>query len=147
MVRVAALADNGRMPYATDIPAAPAADLVRHYRARLAAETDCSDVHATLRDHPDRIVVVDTRSPEAFAAGHVPGAVNIPPERMTADGLAAHGDVLFVTCCWGPHCNGATKGAARVAELGFPVKEMLGGVWGWEMEGFALARLAAEVPA
>lgn len=126
------------MPHATDIPAPPAAELARHFRARLAAETDCSDVHATLQARPDAIVVVDTRSPEAFAAAHVPGAVNIPPATMDAETLATHGDVLFVTYCWGPHCNGATKGAARIAELGFPVKEMLGGVWGWEMEGFAL---------
>ena len=113
------------MPHATDIPAPPAAELVRHFRARLAAETDCSDVHATLQARPDAIVVVDTRSPEAFAAGHVPGAVNIPPATMDAETLAAHGDVLFVTYCWGPHCNGATKGAASPKHRASACKALL----------------------
>lgn len=46
---------------------------------------------------------------------------------------------LFVTYCAGPHCNGANKGALRLAQLGRPVKEMIGGVTGWLDEGFSLA--------
>jgi hypothetical protein len=39
----------------------------------------------------------------------------------------------------GPHCNGALRGAIRLARLGRPVKIMTGGVTGWLDEGFALA--------
>lgn len=28
------------------------------------------------------VLLVDTRTPDEYAAGHIPGAVNIPPERM-----------------------------------------------------------------
>jgi rhodanese-related sulfurtransferase len=45
---------------------------------------------------------------------------------------------LFVTYCNGPHCNGAARGALRLARLGFPVKIMAGGITGWLEEGFAL---------
>src|SRR5258707_20475 len=45
---------------------------------------------------------------------------------------------LFVTYCAGPHCNGATRGAIRLAQLGRPVKIMIGGVTGWLDEGFEL---------
>ncbi len=40
----------------------------------------------------------------------------------------------MVYCC-GPACNGAAKGAVRLASLGFRVKEMLGGIEYWRKEG------------
>ena len=105
------------------------------------AAADPADVAAQLRIAPDDIVVVDTRSPEAFAAAHVPGAVNLPHASIDAAalaGLPAH--ALLITYCWGPACNAATKGAARIAALGRPVKEMIGGINGWEAEGYPLER-------
>jgi rhodanese-related sulfurtransferase len=45
-----------------------------------------------------------------------------------------------VVYCAGPHCNGATKAAVRLARLGRPVKEMIGGITGWQDEGFDLVR-------
>jgi rhodanese-related sulfurtransferase len=45
---------------------------------------------------------------------------------------------LFVTYCAGPHCNGAARGALRLARLGLPVKIMAGGITGWADEGFKL---------
>lgn len=56
-------------------------------------------------------------------------------------------DTLFVTYCAGPHCNGATSGAIRLARLGRPVKIMIGGVTGWLDEGFELAKGEAKMPA
>jgi rhodanese-related sulfurtransferase len=47
-------------------------------------------------------------------------------------------DILFITYCAGPHCNGATRGALRLAQLGRPVKVMIGGITGWLDEGFEL---------
>ena len=110
-----------------------------YFSARLACETDCADVAAAQQDAAlrDRLVVIDARSAAAYSAGHLPGAVRL--DDVTAEALAGFGDdALLVTYCWGPHCNGATKLAARIASLGFSVREMLGGVWGWEQEGFAL---------
>ncbi|HFK3894083.1 TPA: rhodanese-like domain-containing protein, partial [Klebsiella pneumoniae] len=48
-------------------------------------------------------------------------------------------DTLFVVYCAGPHCNGADVAALKLAELGRPVKMMLGGLTGWEDEGYAFA--------
>ena len=125
----------------TAIAAADPAVAARHFLDRLAVEADPADVAAQLRIAPDDIVVVDTRSPEAFAAAHVPGAVNLPHASIDAAalaGLPAH--ALLITYCWGPACNAATKGAARIAALGRPVKEMIGGINGWEAEGYPLER-------
>jgi rhodanese-related sulfurtransferase len=47
---------------------------------------------------------------------------------------------LFVVYCGGPHCNGAQRGAIRLARLGLPVKLMIGGMTGWLDEGFETER-------
>lgn len=122
-------------------PAAPPAAALAHFRARLTFETDCADVQAALAAGATDFVLVDARAPNSFAAGHVPEAVNIPHRTITAERMAGWPrDTLFVVYCAGPHCNGADRAALRLAELGRPVKEMIGGVAGWLDEGFALAR-------
>ncbi len=58
------------------------------------------------------------------------------PNYRRANGRLAGGDPLVVYCA-GPHCNGADVAALKLAELGRPVKMMLGGLTGWEDEGYA----------
>lgn len=120
----------------------------RHFAAKLAVETDPSDVHADLERGVRRIAVVDARSPRHFGECHVPGAINLPHRSITAESTAALSrDLCVVVYCWGPGCNAATKAAARLAALGFAVKEMIGGLEYWRREGYAVeGTLAAEAP-
>ncbi len=122
----------------TAIAAAPSAEARAHFSASFTFETDCWDVHDALAKGAD-FVLLDVRSPVLYAAGHVPGAINLPHGKITAHRMSAWQDgTLFVTYCAGPHCNGAARGALRLAELGLPVKLMAGGITGWLDEGFAL---------
>ena len=85
-------------------------------------------------------MLVDARSPAAYARGHVPGAVNIPHGKLIESRLAKYPEsTLFVVYCAGPHCNGAARAAVRLARLKRPVKLMAGGVIVWIDEGFELA--------
>jgi rhodanese-related sulfurtransferase len=123
----------------TAIPAAPSADARAHFAASFTFETDCWDVHDSVMKGAD-FVLLDVRSPALYAAGHVPGAISLPHGKITAHRMSAWPEgTLFVTYCAGPHCNGAARGALRLAELGLPVKLMAGGITGWLDEGFALA--------
>jgi rhodanese-related sulfurtransferase len=123
----------------TEVPAASSALAVAHFAERFTFETDCSDVHEAMASGNPGFILVDVRSPKLYAEGHVPGAINIPHGKLTAERLSAYPkDTLFVTYCAGPHCNGATKGALRLARLGRPVKEMIGGIAGWEEQGYDL---------
>jgi rhodanese-related sulfurtransferase len=121
-------------------PAADPGDAVDHFRSRLAFETDPSDLHADLESGVPGIVIVDARSGEAFGRSHIPGAINLPHRELTADSTAElDRDALYVTYCWGPGCNSSTKGALRLAELGFRVKELIGGIEYWRREGYEVA--------
>ncbi|WP_025130667.1 rhodanese-like domain-containing protein [Pseudomonas sp. PH1b] len=123
--------------------AAPSAIALMHFANRLSFETDCSDVYASQQAGEVDFVLVDVRSPEAYARGHVPGAINLPGNRLDGQTLAAYPrDSLFVVYCAGPHCNGANKAALKLAALEYPVKEMIGGVTGWLDEGFQLSTQA-----
>ena len=129
-------------PVAQTPSAAPAEARV-HFARRLSLETDCADVHeamAQASNLPLDFVLLDVRGPAAYARSHVPGALNLPHRQITAERMASWPeDTLFVVYCAGQHCNGADRAALRLAELGRPVKLMLGGMTGWADEGFAVA--------
>jgi rhodanese-related sulfurtransferase len=125
----------------TEVPAAPSVAAIAHFEAEFTFETDCWDVHDAMRSDAPGFVLLEVRGPDLYAAGHVPGAINLPQGKLVASKLDAWPpDTLFVTYCAGPHCNGAARGALRLAKLGRPVKIMAGGVTGWLDEGFALDR-------
>lgn len=120
-------------------PAADSPDAERHFERQLAFETDCWDVSDAIRRGEPGFVVLDVRSPALFAAGHVPGAVNLPHGRIVERNLESWpSGTLFVVYCSGPHCNGADRAALRLARLGRPVKKMIGGIEGWKDEGLGL---------
>ncbi|MFF1694986.1 rhodanese-like domain-containing protein [Streptomyces sp. NPDC058257] len=116
----------------------PAAAAV-YFGASLAFHTDVSDVASALAaDGDPGFVVIDSRSAECWDQGHIPGAIHLPtafiPDR--AEQLLDK-SVPVVTYCWGPACNGGTRAALALAQLGFQVKEMLGGFEYWAREGRA----------
>ena len=64
--------------HVTAVRPAAAAEALAHFDSALRFETDCWDVHDSLRTGAADFVLLDVRSPELFARGHVPGAVNLP---------------------------------------------------------------------
>jgi rhodanese-related sulfurtransferase len=127
------------MNLVTATPAAPSEIALAHFSAVLTFETDCWDVHEDLGSGREDFVLLDVRGPAAYAAGHVPGAISLPHGKIIASKMADWPpETVFVTYCSGPHCNGAHRGAVRLAKLGHPVKMMIGGVTGWLDEGFVL---------
>jgi rhodanese-related sulfurtransferase len=122
------------------VPAAPSARAAAHFAERLELETDPSDVHSDLVAKHSGIVVLDARPREAYERAHVPGARSVPYRQIDEELAASFSNTdVHVVYCWGPGCNAATKAAVRLAQLGLPVKEMIGGIEYWRREGYALA--------
>lgn len=129
---------------------APPAEAAAYFRASLAFHTDVSDVAAaTAADGGPGFTLVDCRSTESWDQGHVPGAVHLPTAHVAGQaGRLLDPAVPVVTYCWGPACDGATRAALALAELGYHVKEMRGGFEYWVREGFAYeTRQGTEHPA
>ncbi|WP_030921772.1 rhodanese-like domain-containing protein [Streptomyces sp. NRRL B-24720] len=118
-------------------PASPAA-AAAYFGASLAFHADVSDVAAALAADADPgFVVLDSRSAASWDQGHIPSAVHLPTALIAEQARdLLDPAVPVVTYCWGPGCNGATRAALALAELGYQVKEMLGGFEYWAREGF-----------
>ena len=127
--------------FVTQVPAADSATALAHFESALRFETDCWDVHDALASGQPDFVLFDVRSHELHERGHVPGALSMPHRKIIESTLASYPpDTTFVVYCAGPHCNGAHRGAIRLARLGRAVKLMIGGITGWLDEGFELER-------
>ena len=92
----------------------------------------------------DGFVILDVRSSDDYEDCHIEGAVHIPYRQINAETSGQlPKDKVIVTYCWGPGCNASTKGALRLASLGFRVKEMIGGLEYWKREGGKIAGKSA----
>jgi rhodanese-related sulfurtransferase len=109
---------------------------ISHFRDKLAFETDAWDLNEMLRENAN-VVIVDARTEAAYAQEHIPGAVNLPHRKMNAESTQ-HFDrsATYVTYCDGVGCNASTKGALKLSELGFQVKELIGGIDWWKRDGY-----------
>lgn len=122
-------------------------DAIRHFEGKLRLEVDPADVHFDHEKGTNNFLVVDTRSTADFEKQHIPGAISLPYRQMnevtTRDFPR---DQTIVTYCWGTRCNGSTKGALKLARLGFKVKLMAAGIDGWIADGFTTTALSASSP-
>lgn len=109
---------------------------IKHYENKLAFEMDPSDLFDVL-NNGENVIVVDARKAFGFEAEHIPTAINIPHREMTVESTKhLDKDTLYVTYCDGIGCNASTKGALNMAKLGFKVKELIGGIEWWKLDGY-----------
>jgi len=109
---------------------------IKHYQSKLAFETDPSDLFEATNTG-ETIIPVDVRRPAAFAKERIPGAINIPHRTIDSENTKSlRKDIVYVTYCDGIGCNASTKGALKLASLGFNVKELIGGLECWKLDGY-----------
>lgn len=109
---------------------------IKHYEDKLKYEIDSWDLSEALKAK-ENVIVIDTRSKEAYYLEHIPQAVNIPHKTMSEESTKnLDKETLYVTYCDGIGCNASTKGALNMAKLGFKVKELLGGLDWWKRDGY-----------
>jgi len=89
------------------------------------------------RARDGHVTVIDVRPPEEYAAGHLPGAVNIPLaelEQRLAE-LGQDRDQEVVAYCRGPHCVLAFDAVARLREKGLKARRLQDGYPEWKTAG------------
>jgi rhodanese-related sulfurtransferase len=125
-------------------PADPAA-AAEFFAAELAFEADPDDVVRDMKEGTTQdYVLVETRAPEAFAALRIPGAINLP-HRDIDEHTRLDPDLVYVCYCESFQCNAATKGALKLARLGYRVKRLAGGITAWRAAGYPVEGSGAQV--
>ncbi|MDM8288378.1 rhodanese-like domain-containing protein [Slackia piriformis] len=78
-------------------------------------------------------VLIDVRTPQEFAAGHIEGAVNIPVSAIdqVARVVEDKATPLFVYCASGARSGSACQALAR---MGYTTAQNIGGIGRWSGE-------------
>lgn len=82
------------------------------------------------------VTVLDVRPPEEYAAGHVPGAVNVPLTELEQYLKTLSPDQEIVAYCRGPHCVLAFDAVAQLREKGLRARRLEDGYPEWKTAGF-----------
>ncbi len=85
----------------------------------------------SMMDQESALIIVDVRTPEEFAEGYIPGAVNIPDTEIEAaaeDVLLDKAAMIVVYCRSGRR---SAVSAKTLSELGYTNVYDLGGILDW----------------
>lgn len=118
------------------VPAAAPEEALQHFEAMRRFETDPSEVYEDQKAGFGGFVVLDVRAEGAYRKSHIPGAFNIPFDKINEESVAELPEGTIVVYCWGPGCNGTTQAAVTLSRLGRSVKEMIGGWEYWLREEY-----------
>ncbi len=103
-----------------------------------------SPVQATQLINQEDAQIIDVRSAEEFAAGHLPNAKNIPLEKLTerVGEIEKFKDQAILVCCMAGMRS--AKGCGQLSKLGFTkVQSLDGGVDAWQQAGYPLKKGAS----
>jgi rhodanese-related sulfurtransferase len=97
------------------------------------------DVAALAEARQAGSTIVDVRTPEEFAAGHVPGAVNVPVDSVHPDNpffsALPKDKPIYLVCHSGSR---SARAADALAAGGFQANNVLGGTEAWIAAGHAV---------
>ena len=87
----------------------------------------------------DRVLLLDVRPPEEYAQGHIPGALNVPPDQLET--FLAHfdpKDKTVVAYCRGPYCTFSHQAVAALRQRAIQALRLEEGLPEWRAEGGAV---------
>lgn len=87
------------------------------------------------RARAGEVTVLDVRPAEEFAAGHLPGAINIPLSELEARLGELRPDQEVVAYCRGPYCVLSYDAVARLRVHGLQARRLKDGYPEWKIAG------------
>jgi rhodanese-related sulfurtransferase/predicted transcriptional regulator len=81
------------------------------------------------------VTVLDVRPPEEYAAGHIPGAINVPLGELKKRLHEIPGDREVVAYCRGPFCVMAFEAVAQLRKKGRQARRLQDGFPEWRSAG------------
>jgi rhodanese-related sulfurtransferase len=119
---------------------------VEYFRAKLEYEITPAGLKKLLETLPHNVYVVDVRPAAAFDAGHIPEARNIPLDNLVASVYSLPKDEMIVTYCADLACGLSTLAALELAQRGFQVQHLIGGIAEWSRKGFLIETAPPAAP-
>jgi rhodanese-related sulfurtransferase len=113
-----------------------------YLKAKLDFEATPYGLKETLENSPGDVVLVDVRDEESFRREHILGAANIPAAQLVKRLADLPRDRTIVTYCWDITCALAPKAALELAQKGFKVQFLAGGIEEWKKKGFPVKAAA-----
>lgn len=107
---------------------------------KLEAEASPYLLQRALETEPDALLLVDVRDAASYEREHIRGAVNVRAESIVTGLASLPKDKLIVCYCWDISCALAPKAALELAQKGYKVKYLVGGIEEWKRKGFSLER-------
>jgi len=89
------------------------------------------------------VVVLDVRPAAEFAAGHLPGALNVPPDELDERLRALPADHPIVAYCRGPYCVYADDAVRVLRAAGRPARRLRDGYPEWAAAGLPTVHTTA----
>lgn len=84
------------------------------------------------------ITLIDVRPPQEFAAGHLPSAVNIPPDQLASALDRLDPTRPVVAYCRGRYCAFSYDAVAALRERGFSARRLAVGFPEWQLAGHSV---------
>ena len=107
------------------------------FEAKMAFTTGPVELERMMKNN--EVNVVDVRTAEDYAKGHIPGAINLPKDQWsTMKGLRK--DKINVLYCYSIVCHLAATAAVEFTGHGYPVMELDGGWRWWKDDGYEIER-------
>lgn len=106
-----------------------------YFAARVAFSTGVHELDGLVQQSRDDAIVIDVRFPTDYAAGHVPGAINLPKGKwQNPRGLRK--DATHYVYCYDQTCHLGAEAALALTRQGYRVVEVEGGFERWVQKGF-----------
>lgn len=107
-----------------------------------AHETGAKQLHS-LMDHNGKVLVLDVRTPQEYAAGHVPGAVNVPINHLSRSvrRMKVAKDTTIVTMC--DHGGRSSRAALKLQKMGYHVTSFCR-IDSWKKDGYKITKKEAK---
>lgn len=117
------------------------ADVEQLLRTYITARDDLEPIPAAElleRARLGLVTVIDVRPPQEYAAGHLPGALNVPLEMLTGRLARLPKSREVIAYCRGPYCLLSLDAVTQLRDKGFKARRMADGFPEWAAAGLPI---------
>ena len=86
------------------------------------------------------VTVLDVRPEEEYVAGHLPGAINVPVDRLASYLAKLPKRREIIAYCRGPYCLMSFEAVAALRKRGFRARRLENGFPEWRAAGLPVER-------